>query len=248
MRLALHLLIPLMLVGCGANNSAPQTAIPGEKTSGKMKTLETGAALIQSRPPIEAISTYLDGFHFYNGDRKGQMEAHHYVTVLNNDVMQAVIYDGNTTNARLMGVEYIISERLFKTLPPEEKKLWHSHRYEVKSGSLIAPGLPAVAEKALMGNIVNTYGKTWHTWHTERDQTLPLGVPALMMGFTQDGQLNPALLADRDRRFGVNTSAIKQQRTDLPAHPVAQGADACEQGQVIQIRPVNLSEDTQHSH
>ncbi|CAI8838175.1 OBAP family protein [Kosakonia quasisacchari] len=248
MRLALHFLIPLMLVGCGANNSAPQTAIPGEKTSGKMKTLETGAALIQSRPPIEAISTYLDGFHFYNGDRKGQMEAHHYVTVLNNDVMQAVIYDGNTVNARLMGVEYIISERLFKTLPPEEKKLWHSHRYEVKSGSLIAPGLPAVAEKALMGNIVNTYGKTWHTWHTERDQTLPLGVPALMMGFTQDGQLNPALLADRDRRFGVNTSAIKQQRTDLLAHPVAQGADAWEQGQVIQIRPVNLSEDTQHSH
>jgi len=247
MRLALHLIIPLLLVGCGANNSAPQTAIPGEKTSGKMKTLETGAALIQSRPPIEAISAYLDGFHFYNGDRQGQMEAHHYVTVLNNDVMQAVIYDGNTANARLMGVEYIISERLFKTLPPEEKKLWHSHRYEVKSGSLIAPGLPAVAEKALMSNIVNTYGKTWHTWHTERDQTLPLGVPALMMGFTQDGQLNPALLTDRDRRFGVDTSAIRQQRKDLPAHPVAQGADAWEQGQVIQIKPVNLSEGT-HAH
>ncbi|WP_436874292.1 OBAP family protein [Kosakonia sacchari] len=247
MRLALHLIIPLMLVGCGANNSEPQTAIPGEKTSGKMKTLETGAALIQSRPPIEAISTYLDGFHFYNGDRQGQMEAHHYVTVLNNDVMQAVIYDGNTANARLMGVEYIISERLFKTLPPEEKKLWHSHRYEVKSGSLIAPGLPAVAEKALMSNIVNTYGKTWHTWHTERDQTLPLGVPALMMGFTQDGQLDPALLADRDRRFGVSTPAIRQQRVDLPAHPVAQGADAWEQGQVIQIKPVTLSEST-HAH
>lgn len=247
MRLALPLIIPLLLVGCGANNSAPQTAIPGEKTSAKMKTLETGAALIQSRPPIEAISAYLDGFHFYNGDRQGQMEAHHYVTVLNNDVMQAVIYDGNTANARLMGVEYIISERLFKTLPPEEKKLWHSHRYEVKSGSLIAPGLPAVAEKALMSNIVNTYGKTWHTWHTERDQTLPLGVPALMMGFTQDGQLDPALLADRDRRFGVNTSAIRQQRKDLPAHPVAQGADAWEQGQVIQIKPVTLSEDT-HAH
>lgn len=247
MRLALHLIIPLLLVGCGANNSAPQTAIPGEKTSGKMKTLETGAALIQSRPPIEAISAYLDGFHFYNGDRQGQMEAHHYVTVLNNDVMQAVIYDGNTANARLMGVEYIISERLFKTLPPEEKKLWHSHRYEVKSGSLIAPGLPAVAEKALMSNIVNTYGKTWHTWHTERDQTLPLGVPALMMGFTQDGQLNQALLTDRDRRFDVNTSAIMQQRKDLPAHPVAQGADAWEQGQVIQIKPVNLSEGT-HAH
>ncbi|WP_039056519.1 OBAP family protein [Enterobacter sp. Bisph1] len=249
MRLALTLLIPLALVGCGANNSGPQSAIPGDKTSAKMKTLETGAALMQSRPPIEAISTYLDGFHFYNGNKKGQMEAHHYVTVLNNDVMQAVIYDGNTADARLMGVEYIISERLFNTLPAEEKKLWHSHRYEVKSGSLIAPGLPAAAEKSLMSNIVNTYGKTWHTWHTEQNQTLPLGVPALMMGFTGDGQLKPSLLVDRDRRFGVNTEEIKKERADLPAHPVAKGADAWEQGQVIQIRPVKLSsQGDQHFH
>ena len=240
MRLALTLFVPLVLAGCGANNSGSQTTVSGEKTSAKMQTLETGAAVIQSRPPIDAISTYLDGFHFYNGNKKGQMEAHHYVTVLNDDVMQAVIYDGNTADARLMGVEYIISERLFKTLPAEEKKLWHSHRYEVKSGSLIAPGLPAAADKALMGNIVNTYGKTWHTWHTESSPNLPLGVPALMMGFTADGQLKPSLLAERDRRFNVNTEAIKEARKDMPANPVAKGADAWEQGQVIQIKPVKL--------
>lgn len=103
------------------------------------------------------MSAYLDGFHFYNGDKNGQREAHHYVTVLHEEVMQAVIYDGNTRDARLMGVEYLISERLFQQLPLEEKKLWHSHhQYEVKSGTLIAPGLPAPAEKGLMTKIVNT--------------------------------------------------------------------------------------------
>jgi len=30
--------------------------------------------------------------------------------------------------ARLLGVEYIISERLFREQPEEEKKYWHSHR------------------------------------------------------------------------------------------------------------------------
>lgn len=30
--------------------------------------------------------------------------------------------------ARLLGVEYIISERLFNELPEEEKRFWHSHR------------------------------------------------------------------------------------------------------------------------
>ena len=155
------------------------------------------------------------------------MEAHHYVTILNDDVMQAVIYDGNKKDAKLMGVEYIISERLFKQLPAQEKQYWHSHRYEVKSGTLIAPGLPPAAEHALMSKIVNTYGKTWHTWHTDRDKTLPLGAPTLMMGFTADGQLNPALLADRDKRFDVDTATIRADRADIAAHPVAAGADHC---------------------
>lgn len=232
----LALLTSLILTGCGANNTPPQTPVPGEHTSPQLRTLETGAQIIQSRPPVEAISAYLDGFHFYSGDKNGQMEAHHYVTVLNEDVMQAVIYDGNTKDARLMGVEYIISERLFKTLPPEEKKLWHSHQYEVKSGSLVAPGLPAVADKALMSKIVNTYGKTWHTWHTDRDKTLPLGIPALMMGFTAEGQLDPQLLADRDERLDVNTEAIKRERADILAHPVVDGANAWQRGDVIQLK------------
>lgn len=46
----------------------------------------------------------------------------------------------------MIGVEYIISERLFKTLPEDEKKLWHSHISEVKSGLLTAPMIPEIAE------------------------------------------------------------------------------------------------------
>ncbi|EEB0358646.1 DUF1264 domain-containing protein, partial [Salmonella enterica subsp. enterica serovar Enteritidis] len=98
-----------------------------------------------------------------------------------------------------------------------------------------------VADKALMSKIVNTYGKTWHTWHTDRDKTLPMGIPALMMGFTGDGQLDPALLADRDRRLGIDTQAIKRERQDLPEHPVVKGANAWEQGEVIQLQRVQGS-------
>jgi hypothetical protein len=31
----------------------------------------------------------------------------------------------------LIGVEYMIRSSLWETLPEEEKKYWHSHRYEV---------------------------------------------------------------------------------------------------------------------
>lgn len=55
------------------------------------------------------------------------MEAHHYRTVLNDEVIQCVIYDGDVKEAKIMGVEYIISERLFAGLSSAERALWHSH-------------------------------------------------------------------------------------------------------------------------
>ena len=60
------------------------------------------------------------------------MEAHHYCSCTNDEVRQCVIYDSADSNARLIGIEYIISRRLFESLPEEEKKLWHSHTYEVR--------------------------------------------------------------------------------------------------------------------
>jgi hypothetical protein len=238
----------LVLMSCGGDNTGSNVGVPGESKSGETHLLEGGAHLIQDKEPVAAFSAYLDGFHFYSGDPAGQMEAHHYVSILSEDVMQAVIFDGNTRDAKLMGVEYIISERLFKTLPDAEKKLWHSHRFEVASGALVAPGLPQIAEKELMKKIVTTYGKTWHTWHTDRDKELPLGIPALMMGFTQDGQLDPRLLQERDARFGIDTQARREQRVDIPLPTVDPLADAWEKGEALQLSLEPAKAGAGHDH
>ena len=52
-----------------------------------------------------------------------QMEVHHYCHQLNEDFAQCALFDGNTQDANLNGIEYIISEKLFSTLPEEEKKI-----------------------------------------------------------------------------------------------------------------------------
>jgi len=225
--------------GCGGRNSASHVQSPGADESAGLQTLETGAALLQSRPPIAAINAYLDGFHFYSGNMKGQMEAHHYCSILNEELIQCVIYDGNVRDARITGVEYIISARLFAKLPANEKSMWHSHVHEVKSGQLIAPGIPEVAEHELMERLVGTYGKTIHTWHTDLQKELPVGIPQLMMGFTADGQIDPSMVAARDQRFGIHTADRKKSRADIPAPAVAEGADAWQHGKVVQIADPN---------
>jgi hypothetical protein len=225
-----------VLVGCGREtNTASPVMPPGAPRTAKTATLEAGAVALQNKAPIEAINAYLDGFHFYNGRQNAQMEAHHYCSMLNEDVTQCVIYDGNARDAKIMGVEYIVSAKLFATLPPEEKALWHSHVHEVKSGQLVAPGIPDVAEKELMKKLVTTYGKTWHTWHTDQGKSLPLGVPQLMMGFTADGQHDPRMVAERDKRFGIDSAAKRKDREDIAAPPIDPGADAWQKGRVVQL-------------
>lgn len=244
-KLALTIIASSAIAACAGNHSASRVQAPGEPATALTRTLDAGADALQSRPPVAALNAYLDGFHFYNGNMKAQMEAHHYCSILNEEVIQCVIYDGNVKDAKLMGVEYIISERLFVALPQAEKALWHSHVHEVKSGQLIAPGIPEPAEHALMEKLVHTYGKTWHTWHTDQDKELPLGMPQLMMGFTAEGQADPSLVLQRDKRFGVDSTAEKKAREDIPTPAVRSGADAWSDGKVIQINdPVS----GQHSH
>lgn len=225
----------LALWGCSTPRTVSPVDAPGNPESGTTKLLEAGAALLQDKPPIEALNAYLDGFHFYNGHPDIQMEAHHYCSLLNEDVIQCVIYDGNTRSAKIMGIEYIIDQKLFAQLPAKEKAMWHSHGYEVSSGQLVAPGIPAAAEHALMQRLAHTYGKTWHTWHTDQDKALPLGVPQLMMGFTADGQANPTMVEQRNRRLGIDTAKSKAQRADIAIPTPDPQANGWQRGNVIQL-------------
>lgn len=234
------------LVGCGGENTASNVTSPGGDESAKTKVLETGANVMQDKTPLAALNAYLDGFHFYNGNLQSQMEAHHYCGHINEDVIQCVIFDGNGEDAKLMGVEYIVTEALFAGLPVEEKHLWHSHVHEVRSGALIAPGIPEPAERELMVKIAGTYGKTWHTWHTDRQRDLPLGSPMLMMGFIADGQLNERLLAERDQRFDISSAELRQKRTKIPYPRIDPQADSWAKGIVMQLQVVEAGEQGSH--
>jgi hypothetical protein len=207
--------------------------VPGEPTTIKSKMLCAGSAMLEKFDPINQICDHLVGFHFYSGDMSRQVIAHHYCSVINEDVRQCVVYDSDKSDAKLIGVEYIISDRLFLTLPEEEKKLWHSHVYEVKSGMLMAPNTPNLAEKEVMKMLIKTYGKTFHFWQVDRGDKLPMGVPTLMMAFTEDGQVNPDLIRRRDELLGVNTLETRKLREDIETPNILPGADNWKTGSSV---------------
>ena len=190
------------------------------------KTLEAGAALLQSAAPLKDFDVYVVGLHCAKHESEMQMEAHHYCRQVNHDFFQCLIFDGNTEEANLIGLEYIVSERLFDSLPEQEKPYWHPHNFEVLSGQLCAPGLPEAAERALMKELMNSYGKTWHTWHTGRHEgapgdRLPLGEAKLMWSFNLDGESDEELKANFQRSMGIDETDKRKRRQALVelAHP-----------------------------
>lgn len=201
----------------------------------KQRVLDAAAGAMQPKYPLDAMSTYLNGFHMYADEMGRQVEATHFCVHLRHDLHQCVIFDRNAPDARLIGIEYIISEERFRSFPEDEKQLWHSHHHEVKSGILTAPGVPEIAEYNYFSDLVTTYGKTFHTWQYDRDD-FPYGVPQLMMALTQDGQAKEELVQDRDRRLGISTSRKRESRVDIPMPEVVSGANSWETGRTVQTR------------
>lgn len=139
------------------------------------------------------------------------------------DVRQCILYDSPGPNARLIGIEYMITPRLYKTLNPAERKLWHSHVFEVKSGMLIMPGPTGLAQSAWeqaetkeMEDVIGLYGKVYHLWQVDRNDKLPLGEPQLMTSFTDSSQFDfEETVGERDERFGVDWKRKKEIRRGI---------------------------------
>ncbi|KAF2276349.1 DUF1264-domain-containing protein [Westerdykella ornata] len=206
----------------------------GEPESLTNKTLETGASAVQNLAPVERICAHLNAFHVYADDLGRLVEANHYCAHLNDEIRQCIIYDSATLPARIIGIEYMITSRLYETLDAEEQKLWHSHVFEVKSGMLIMPKPKAVpdavwevAENKEMEEVIHLYGKVYHLWQTDRGDKLPLGPPKLMMSYTRADQMPDfeKVIGERDKKFGSDWRRKKEVREHIETPKIHENAD-----------------------
>lgn len=207
---------------------------------------DTVEAAMMTFAPIKSIQQHLSAFHVYAHDHTRHVESHHFCSHRSKDFHQCVIYDSDASDARLIGIEYIVSEQIFKSLPEEEKRYWHSHKHEVESGILCLETkgvVPAVmndtAEQSVMLHLHQTYGKTIHTWAFDDFPELPLGPPHLMMSYTGINPPSDDAIRCRDERSGISSSAKKGLREGyLPRYQKDNKADQWEtSGTGIMFKP-----------
>src|SRR5260370_35533149 len=81
--------------------------------------------------PLEAMQLPLCAFHVAKDDPKFQLEAHHYCMPLRDDgkVFQCIVTESNQPGAKILGVEYIVTDDIYQKLSEKEKGFWHPHDY-----------------------------------------------------------------------------------------------------------------------
>jgi Protein of unknown function (DUF1264) len=156
-------------------------------------------------------SLHVCAFHIAKDDRTYQIETHHYCTAVKEGVFQCTLYDKEKGNAKLIGVEYVISDELFQKLSPTEKAYWHPHRYEISAGLLTFPGIKKDCENKLVKGLYNTWGKIWQTW-PDPTTDVPIGEPRLMWSSAKDGDVQKELVQKRDQHYGIDVDAIRKER------------------------------------
>jgi hypothetical protein len=188
-------------------------------TAGGVLAPHSGAAEEHGHTPLGGLHAYLCAYHIRKDRPNVFIEAHHYCGAVNGTLHQCIVYDKSSgEGAKILGVEYIIPDEVYRKLKPEEQKYYHPHTYEVTSGLLIAPGMDKEAEEKFMAGLLTTWGKCWHVW-PDPTTDLPMGEPVLMWAVTKDGQMPDKMLADYDKKFGISTAEIRKRRAKLGPVP-----------------------------
>lgn len=95
--------------------------------------------------------------------------AYHFCKEVNGDLNQCVLYDGTGPDAKLIGVEYLVSDAVYQKMPAEEKAYWHDHKHEVDAGYLKSLTQSGDEEKRTMAKVRTLWGKVYHTWVSGSD-------------------------------------------------------------------------------
>jgi hypothetical protein len=91
----------------------------------------------------------------------------HYCKPNDKIMMVCQLYDSNSSNATLIGIEYMINADTYNSLPDREKPNWHFHKEEFAADRADPkfPQLNPQQQQETLKKLENSYGKIILTWN-----------------------------------------------------------------------------------
>lgn len=141
-------------------------------------TISTVLACSQPKPaapeksPASGFNLHIDAKKHIND--MPDWVVHHFCKSINEQVAQCLLFDTDEPNAKLIGVETIISPQLYAALPEAEKTNWHYHKTEIPQVDAVLPGLSEKEARDVVAGLEDTYGKVIIFW--KPNEPAPIGI------------------------------------------------------------------------
>jgi hypothetical protein len=150
------------------------------------------------------------GVHLSKDRPEDSRVAYHFCKPVNDNVCQCILYDGLGPDARLIGIEYLVTDEIHRQMPPEERDYWHDHKYEVDSGLLRSLTQSGAEEAATLAKVRTLWGKAYHTWGSGQDY--PRGPARLFWSVTGE----EPLVLPRDAKLPPELEGVRLAPGERP--------------------------------
>lgn len=180
--------------------TTPAPAHAGDDAIAKAPAPAHAQPSLDVKAPIQEVlhcPLAFAGVHLMKDLPEVAQAAYHYCKPVTDDVAQCILYDGQGPGARLIGVEYLVSDAIYQKMPPEEKAYWHDHKFEVDAGLLKSLTQVGDEAKKSLAGVRPLWGKVYHTWASGK--TYPIGPPRLFWSVTGE---EPFVLASPPKQTG----------------------------------------------
>ncbi len=115
--------------------------------------------------PLDGYNIHVTAPHMMNGEMVGPF--HHFCKPISSEIVQCILFESDSPNARMTEVEYMVSKKLVRSAIPEwsHQKNWHDHKQEIETGRVmvVSPTDPK-AVKGLVDFVAGTDGIIFHLW------------------------------------------------------------------------------------
>jgi hypothetical protein len=168
------MLIPTTIVF--AETTSANTSIANANTTTMTTTTNTTAT-----SPIDTFANpagyAIAKKHIYDAPL---LDVHFYCSSISGGIMATcLLFDGNSTNATLIGIEYIISSEQYTSLPEREKPNWTPVAQEEEEAEVRYPNLSPQQLQQLSEQFKDAYVKLIITWNP--NDNLPLYPPQVVI-------------------------------------------------------------------
>ncbi len=140
------------------------------------RMLAMPAVLATDLKPTEGWTLHIDAKRHFPS--KPNLLAHHYCKEVSGGLTECQIYDSDRPDAKLVGVEVIVSPETYQTFSAAEKARWHYHKTEIPKVSATLPDLSPEEAAKVVKKLEGTYGKVYLLWDPGKGQPA-VGQPSL---------------------------------------------------------------------